>query len=216
MTIGPQTATIYVVDDDPAVRQSLAELVQSPGFVCKTFASAEEFLAHHHHEEGVGCVVTDYCMPGMNGTELQTALAKRNSKLPVIVVSGFADVPVAVRAMQHGAITLLQKPFNRNELLAAVETALQVAARRAGEAAAESEIAAQLARLTAEETAVMELLLAGHPNKAIARELDLGLRTVERRRQQVLEKMGVGSLPELACLIAPLRKSPARQAGCPI
>ena len=203
-------ATVYVVDDDPAGRESLCDLLHSQGLECAAFASAEDFL-EQHDDTRLGCVVTDYKMPGMNGAELQAALAARRSRLPVIVVSGFADVPVAVRAMQQGAITLLQKPCDRAELLAAVEAALAVAAQRAQRHADEDEVAARLATLSEDEQQVMQLLVEGRPNKLIAKELDLGLRTVERRRQQVLEKMGVGSLPELASLIARYRHPAMRK-----
>jgi FixJ family two-component response regulator len=199
---------VFVVDDDPAGREALCELLRSQGRTCETFASAHEFLSRYDRAR-CGCVITDYKMPGMNGIELQADLAQRGSNLPVIVVSGFADVPVAVRAMQRGAVTLLQKPYDRDELLAAVDTALGLAVQRWQKIARDSQVATRLAALSPDEHRVMQMLVDGRPNKAIARELDIGLRTVERRRQQILEKVGVGSLPELAALIASHAKAEA-------
>jgi FixJ family two-component response regulator len=195
------SVTIFVVDDDPAGRESLCDLLRSQGRVCEAYESAQEFVAQFDRDR-CGCIVTDYRMPGMNGIELQAALAERGSRLPVIVVSGFADVPVAVRAMQSGAVTLLQKPYDREELLASVDAAAQLAVSRWQHDADSRQIAARLASLSPDEQQVMQMLVAGKPNKTVARELDIGLRTVERRRQQILEKVGVGSLPELAALFA--------------
>lgn len=203
---------VFVVDDDPAGREALCELLRSQGRNCEAFSSASEFLERYDSTR-CGCVITDYKMPGMNGIELQSALGDRGSNLPVIVVSGFADVPVAVRAMQRGAVTLLQKPYDRDELLAAVDAALALAVQRWRKDARDSEVAARLAALTPDERQVMQMLVDGKPNKMVARELDIGLRTVERRRQQILEKVGVGSLPELAALIASHAKSETSSAN---
>jgi two-component system response regulator DctR len=204
--IRPPKPTIYVVDDDRAGRESLCDLLESQGFVCAPFASAEEFLAGYDEAEE-GCVITDYKMPGMSGVELQAELAERKSLLPVIVVSGFADVPVAVRAMQLGAVTLLQKPLDCGELLAAIDAALALAAERRRSHAQAADLTRRLSQLSSDERSVMDLLLEGRANKAIAKQLDIGLRTVERRRQLILEKMNVNSLPELAALLAGSRRA---------
>jgi len=189
-------STIFVVDDDDAARESVVALVGSKGLRAKGFASAEAFLSAFDPAEK-GCLVVDVRMQGMTGLQLVEHLAARDSKLPVVVITGYADVPMAVRAMQIGAVTFLEKPCHEQELWQAIERALEIEQRQQLERSQQAEVAARIDSLTEEETAVFRMLLAGKVNKRIAVELDFGLRTVEARRSTVMKKMQATSLPDL-------------------
>ncbi len=191
---------VFVVDDDPGARSSVAALIQSHGMKVRPFASAKEFLAAYNPAQ-TGCLVVDVRMAGMTGLELQEELRSRGSTLPVIVITGYADVPMAVRAMRAGAVTFLQKPCADNELWASIETALRWSQRSHQLRAQRNEILARRATLTPPEVQVLEKLMAGKANKVVASELDLGLRTVELRRATVMKKMHADSLAELVRLI---------------
>ncbi|HEX4143499.1 MAG TPA: response regulator [Pirellulales bacterium] len=191
---------VFVVDDDPAARDSVAALVKSKGVQVRVFASGEEFLASL--DPGLfGCVVADVRMTGISGLELQSALNQRNVSLPVIIITGFGDIPTAVRAMKAGASTFLAKPCRAEELWASIQKALRDAAEiheaedRAGRARA------RLATLTPEERQVMRLMLVGKTNKMIATELDFGLRTIELRRANIMRKMEADTFADLVRLI---------------
>ena len=189
-------ATVFVVDDDAAARESVLALVSLKGVRAQGFASAEEFLAHYVPEM-TGCLVVDVRMTGMSGLQLLQQLQVRKSTLPAIVITGYADVPMAVKAMQSGAMTFLEKPCQEQELWQAIQQALDreqslLAARRQ-----QGEIESRLATLTEDEVAVLHKLLEGLPNKRIAVDLDIGLRTVELRRSNIMKKMSANSLPEL-------------------
>jgi FixJ family two-component response regulator len=189
-------ATVFVVDDDAAARESVLALVSLKGVRAQGFASAEEFLAHYTPEM-TGCLVVDVRMTGMSGLQLLQQLQVRKSTLPAIVITGYADVPMAVKAMQSGAMTFLEKPCQEQELWQAIQQALDkeqllLAARRQ-----QGEIESRLATLTEDEVAVLHKLLEGLPNKRIAVDLDIGLRTVELRRSNIMKKMSANSLPEL-------------------
>ena len=188
--------TIFVVDDDDAARESVVALVSSKGLRAKGFANAEAFLSAFDPAVK-GCLVVDVRMQGMTGLQLVEHLAARNHKLPVVVITGYADVPMAVRAMQIGAVTFLEKPCHEQELWQAIERALEIEERHQLERSQQAEVAARIESLTEEETAVFRMLLAGKVNKRIAVELDLGLRTVEARRSTVMKKMQATSLPDL-------------------
>jgi two-component system, LuxR family, response regulator FixJ len=192
--------SIFIVDDDPAARESVAALVGSHGLSTKTFASAADFLAAFEPSSR-GCLVVDVRMTGMNGLELQQELSKRGYQIPVIVITGFADVPTAVRAMRAGAVTFLEKPCSDEELWASIETALQWDTRSQQQRTHRGEVMARRATLTPAELQVLDRLLGGKANKAIAAELDLGLRTVELRRATIMKKMEANSLAELVRLI---------------
>ncbi len=198
---------VFIVDDDPAARESVAALVGSHGMPTKTFASAAEFLAAYSPGQR-GCLVVDVRMTGMNGLELQQELGTRGYTIPVIVITGFADVPTAVRAMRAGAVTFLEKPCADNELWASIQTALQWEARSRQQRSQREEILARRATLTPAEVLVLDRLLAGKANKAIAAELDLGLRTVELRRATIMKKMEANSLAELVRLILSIEGPP--------
>lgn len=188
---------IYVVDDDRAVLSSVHAVLARTGRRVHCLASAEEFFAAAELQRA-GCVVTDVQMPGIGGVELQNRLLAAHSPLAVVVVTGVANVPIAVAMMERGAVTLLEKPYAAADLLSAVERGLAVSAERWRE----QSVARRLAQLTAEERNVLAQLLAGQPNKAIAHTVSMSMRTVDRRRQAVLEKMGVHSVAELAVLLA--------------
>jgi FixJ family two-component response regulator len=206
--------SVFIVDDDPAARESVAALVGSHGLSTKTFASAADFLAAFEPSQR-GCLVLDVRMTGMTGLELQQELAKRGYKIPVIVITGFADVPTAVRAMRAGAVTFLEKPCSDKELWASIETALQWEAQSRQQRSHREEILARRATLTPAEIQVLERLLAGKANKAIAGELDLGLRTVELRRATIMKKMEANSLAELVRLILSIEDPSAPAAPQP-
>jgi two-component system, LuxR family, response regulator FixJ len=197
---------VFIVDDDPAARESVAALVGSHGLPTQTFASAAEFLADFRPSQR-GCLVVDVRMTGMTGLELQQELTARGFQIPVILITGFADVPTAVRAMRAGAVTFLEKPCSDKELWSSIETALQWETRSLQQRTHRGEIAARRATLTPAEIQVLERLLAGKANKTIAAELDLGLRTVELRRATIMKKMEANSLAELVRLILWLEAS---------
>ncbi len=187
---------VFVVDDDPAARNSLAALISSRDLPVKTFASAEEFLDAYQPQERA-CLIADVRMTGMSGLELQEKLAARELNLPVIVITGFADVPTAVRAMKAGAVTFLEKPCSEQEITDAIETALDIERKNNELRARREEIEASLNELDEIEQAVLDKILAGLPNKTIATDLNLGLRTVEFRRARIFQKLHADSLAEL-------------------
>jgi two-component system response regulator FixJ len=191
---------IYVVDDDEAVLLSVKAILSQHGYRVHCFSSAEEFLSAM--PVGVpGCVITDVQMPGMDGVELQQRLNTARGLFSLVVVTGVADVPLAVTMMQRGAVTLLEKPYDHIDLLDAVAKGIAASRRRAESLVNEETVRRRLATLSTEEQQVMEFMLADRPNKAIAHSLDLSMRTVDRRRRAVLDKMNVKSIPELALLM---------------
>jgi two-component system response regulator FixJ len=199
---------IYVVDDDAAVLNSLAALLGAHGFEVQCYSSADDFLRETPMNRR-GCVITDVAMPGMSGVDLVRRLHEQKSPMSVVVVTGVANVPMAVSLMEYGAITLLEKPYDSEQLLKAVNRGLTISGRQCEQWQREQDVQRRLSQLTDEERSVMDRLLADKPNKAISAELHLSLRTVDRRRQAVLEKLGVTSVPELALMLGPLRHSDA-------
>jgi two-component system response regulator FixJ len=189
-------STVYVVDDDPAARESVAALVKSKGLRARTFASAEDFLAAIDRSMR-GCLVVDVRMTGMSGLDLQERLNRDKVPLPVIIITGHATVPTAVQAMRAGATTFLEKPCSDHELWNHIRLALDAEGRAHEEQTHRDEIAARMAKLTPDERTVMDRLVAGRPNKQIASELDLGLRTVELRRANIMKKLHANSLADL-------------------
>lgn len=195
-----QEAIVYVVDDDPAVRDSVSALVNSAGLRVQTFPSAEAFLQEYKPDKP-GCLVTDLRMLGMSGLDLLETLQKSESPLPAILISAYADVPAAVRAMEAGAVTLLEKPCRNDQLVQAIHKALERDAAQRGTRTLQQDIKRRLATLTPEEYEVMQRMVAGKLNKVIANELLISLRTVETRRHKVLEKMKADSLAELVRMV---------------
>jgi two-component system response regulator FixJ len=189
---------VYVIDDDPAMRDSLEFLLDSAGFSVRLFESAQVFLNEVPKLEA-GCVVTDIRMPGIDGMELLRQLnpASGARKLPVIVMTGHGDVPLAVEAMKLGALDFLEKPFEDDRLIGMIETALSQNEGGSKSEALTIEMAARVASLTQRERQVMQGLVSGQPNKVIAREYDISPRTVEVYRANVMTKMKAGNLSEL-------------------
>ncbi len=189
--------TVFVVDDDAALCEALQWLLESDGLRVQTHLSAEAFLAACPREQP-GCLVLDVRMRGMSGLDLQLRLAEYGITLPVIMLSGHGDIPMAVRAVKAGAVDFLEKPVNAEVLLGRVRRALALDAKRRRERRARAELAARLESLTPRERDVLEMVLAGTPNKEIAAELGIGVKTVEAHRKQVMQKMGVRRAVELA------------------
>lgn len=188
--------TVYIVDDDPAIRFAMQALLDSVNIEHEIFASADEFLQDEANHRS-GCLVLDIRMPGLGGLELQDELIARDSTLPVIFITGHGDVPMAVEAMQKGAVDFIQKPFRDQELLDRIREALSTDQQRREERARHAEVASRLERLTNREKEVFDLVVTGKPNKVIAYELDVSQRTVEIHRARVMEKMEARSLADL-------------------
>lgn len=188
--------TIFVVDDDEDVRNSLCALLDSAGLQAEAYDSARAFLAAYVPGRG-GCLIADVRMPDMDGLELQDELSRQGITLPMIVVTGHADVPLAVRAMKSGAIDLIEKPFDSEQLIDTVKRALAEAVGVRQQVAESQAAAARIAGLSLRERQVLELLVAGRSNKVIAFELAISPRTVEIHRAHVMEKMSARSLSEL-------------------
>jgi two-component system, LuxR family, response regulator FixJ len=202
---------VHVVDDDPAVRDSLELLLQSAGISVRVYDSAAALL-NVASQLDAGCVLTDVRMPEIDGLTLQRQLNALNPRLVVVVMTGHADVPIAVQALKAGARDFLEKPFDDERLIGVVKEALAASqqARQASEAA--EWIVARLARLTPREREVLERLVEGQPNKTIAHELGTSPRTVEVQRARVMEKMGAHSLAELLRMVLALERPVANQA----
>ena len=197
----PQSRNVYVIDDDPAMRDSLDFLLGATGFAARLFESAQAFLQELPHLE-VGCVVTDIRMPGIDGIELLRQLRSASSvkKLPVIVMTGHGDIPLAVEAMKLGALDFLEKPFEDERLVKMIETALSQTCVDQKNEAVNDEIAARAASLTPRERQVMHGLVAGQSNKVIAKDYEISPRTVEVYRANVMTKMQASNLSELVRL----------------
>jgi len=191
---------VHVVDDDPGVRESLAFLLQAAGIAVCTYESPTAFLAIAPGLHA-GCVLTDVRMPGMDGLALQRRIGALGSSLSVVVMTGHADVPIAVAALKAGARDFLEKPFQEDRLLSVVRDALQASQRAQEAQEASAGIAARHASLTPREREVLEHLVAGKPNKTIAYDLGTSPRTVEVQRARVMEKMGARSLAELVRMV---------------
>lgn len=199
-------ARVYIIDDDEAVRDSLGVQLEAAGYEVVSFASAIEFLKTAGSVP-LGCVVSDVQMPDMDGLELQKQLTEMQLNFPVVIVTGHADVAIAVRAMKAGAVDFIEKPFNDETLLSAIRIAVDRQARdvhRDGEVAA---IQARLNTLSPREREVLDGLVAGHPNKTIAYDLKISARTVEVHRANLMTKMGAASLSELVRMAFVVRSS---------
>ena len=192
--------TVFVIDDDEAVRTSLRLLLKSVGLPVETFASAQEFL-DQYDEDRAGCLVLDIRMPGISGLELQQHLNERNSIMPIVFITGHGDVPMAVEAMQAGAVDFIQKPFRDQDLIDRINRALDKDRDMRSELRERDEIRRRMAHLTPREREVLDLVTQGKANKVIAGDLNVSQRTVEIHRARVMEKMGAGSLAHLVRMV---------------
>jgi len=204
--------TVFIVDDDTGVRSSLRILLKSVGLTAAALASAQEFLDSYHPAQP-GCLVLDIRMPGMSGLELQQALNMRGAALPVIFISGHADVPMAVEAMRQGAFDFLQKPFRDQELIDRVQRALAWDQSNRDALKEHERIRARLESLTPREREVLDLMTRGKPNKVMAGDLGLSSRTVEIHRAHVMEKMGTSSVAQLVRLMMEVEPRAAARAS---
>jgi len=189
-------ATIFVVDDDEAVRRGLAALLGAKGYAVETFPTAESFLARAAPKPPA-CLLADVRMPGMSGLELQAQLKQRGSKVPVVVITGHGDVAMAVSALKAGAVDFIEKPFDSDAIVAAIEEGVRQSTEAKARVEDRAALAARVSALTPREREVMDLVVAGQPNKLIAFRLKIAIRTVEIHRARVMEKTGARNLSEL-------------------
>ena len=199
--------TVFVVDDDDAVRNSLKLLLKSAGLQAEVFGSAPEFLSKYEQAQP-GCLVLDVRMPGMSGLDLQQELSLRGATIPVIFITGHGDIPMAVEAMQHGAFDFLQKPFRDQDLLDRVQRALTRDAENRARLRHTDRIRERLASLSPREREVLELVTQGKANKMVAGDLGVSQRTVEIHRAHVMQKMEAGSLAELVRMMMAVARQP--------
>lgn len=192
-----RNATVFIVDDDSAVRDSLMLMIEQEGIHVETYPSGEEFLDSFQNAS-LGCAILDIRMPGMDGIQLQQELNRRNIQLPVIFLTGHGDIPMSVKAIKAGAVDFLTKPVTRESLLSSVRTAIMESQRLIRELANGQDAKSRLAELTEREREVMALAIAGAPNKEIARRLGISHRTVEIHKSKIMHKTGATNLLELA------------------
>jgi FixJ family two-component response regulator len=188
--------TVFIVDDDAPLRESLRNLIRSVGLRVELFASAQEFL-QSQQPDTPSCLVLDVRMPGLSGLDLQKQTSEAGLEIPIIFITGHGDVPMTVRAMKAGAVEFLTKPFRDQDLLDAIQQALERSRKAREQQAATKELRQRFGMLTPREREVMERVVAGLLNKQIGAELRTSETTVKIHRHQVMEKMGAGSLPEL-------------------
>jgi FixJ family two-component response regulator len=196
--------TVFIVDDDAAVRDSLVLLLRSVGLAAETYDSARTFLNDYDPERS-GCLVLDVRMPDMSGLELAEMLREREAVLPIIFITGHGDVPMAVKAMQLGAMNFIQKPFRDQELLDLISAALKQDAANRRVMDKQQQVRRCLATLTPRECQVLDMLLEGQINKVIAAGLGVSQRTVEIHRSRIMEKMQTHALAELVRLVLKVR-----------
>lgn len=191
---------VYVVDDDQAVRDSLRWLIESVGLNVKTFSNGQELLENFDEAE-ISCLVLDVRMPGISGLDLQQRLKNMNAKIPVIIVTGHADVPMAIQAMKAGAFDFIEKPYSDQLLLERIQCAIEQDDCFKKQQAVNNEINERIDSLTPREKEVMGLVVGGHSNKSIAKELGVSIKTVEVHRGNLMSKMKAQSLSELVRLV---------------
>ncbi|MEO1596243.1 MAG: response regulator [Pseudomonadota bacterium] len=190
------TATVALVDDDPAVRDAVSFLLETVGIECRSYASADAFLGGHD-PAATSCIVLDIRMPGMSGLELQDELARRGWKAPIVFITGHGEIAMAVRAMRNGAFDFIQKPFKDQELIDSINAALVIARSQRQSLRDVGELREAFETLSPREREVMGLVTEGKPNKVIAFDLGVSQRTVEIHRARVMQKMGARNLAEL-------------------
>jgi RNA polymerase sigma factor (sigma-70 family) len=197
--------TVFIVDDEAEVRDALKLLMDSVGLAAETFASAQEYLDQFDAQRP-GCLVLDIRMPGLSGLELQERLTKEPLHPPIVIITGHGDVPMAVRAVQAGAVDFIEKPFRDQVLLDSVHRAITRDAEQRGEASRLADIEARLQRLTPREREVLDLIMTGMRNKVIAVELGVSQSTVEAHRAKVMEKMEAKTLSDLMRMMLSLTR----------
>ncbi len=202
--MGHSTPLVYVVDDDDAIRDSLMMLLRSIGLAGQSYASATDFLDAYDPKQH-SCLITDIRMPGMSGLDLQRELREHGAPIPIILITGHGDVPMAVEAMKEGALDFIEKPFRDQELLDRVQQALTWDDDHRSKNLEALSIQERLATLTPRESEVMDLVVQGHANKVIAQDLGVSQRTVEIHRARVMEKMNMRSLAALVRAIEKTR-----------
>lgn len=207
MNLTPKKGTVYVVDDDEAVRDSLQWLLEGQDYRVRTFESAEAFLSRYEARE-VACLIADIRMDGMSGMELQERLLERQSPLPIVFITGHGDVPMAVESMKKGALDFIQKPFDEAQLLGLVERMLAKAHETFSVHQQAASREALLAKLTSRETQVLERIVAGRLNKQIADDLGISIKTVEAHRANIMEKLNANTVADL--LKVALAPAPAK------
>lgn len=187
---------VFIVDDDQQVRSALQLLMESVGLKVETYTSAQEYLDHFDSSR-TGCLIIDVRMPGISGLDLQARLAAEKIHPPIIIITGHGDVPMAVRAVQTGAIDFIEKPFNNQSMLDSVHHAIELDARQRGESSRLQEIEANYHTLTPREKEVLQQVIEGKRNKIIAAELNISQSTVEAHRSRVMDKMHAATLSDL-------------------
>jgi FixJ family two-component response regulator len=207
MSLIPKKGTVYVVDDDEAVRDSLQWLLEGKEYRVRCFESGESFLSRYDARE-VACLIVDIRMSGMTGLELQSRLIEIHSPLPLVFITGHGDVPMAVDTMKKGAMDFIQKPFKEDQLVALVERMLEHAKDAFAEHQSAASRGALMARLTLRESQVLERIVAGRLNKQIADDLGISIKTVEAHRANIMEKLNANTVADL--LKIALGQTPAR------
>jgi len=190
---------VFVVDDDADIRDSMRMLLEVAGFKVRSYTSAKHFLVDDHPKHG--CLIADIRMPDMSGLELQEEVVRRHIDLPIIIITGHGDVPLAVQAMKAGAVDFLEKPFNDDLMLASIRRALEIGSRARSRAAESRAAPDLLSALTPRERGVLDKLVQGRSNKLVAHELGISPRTVEIHRAHIMSKMEASSLSDLVRLV---------------
>ncbi len=200
-----ENSIVFVVDDDEAVRQSTAWLIESIGLKVISFSCADDFLKEYNNENG--CIVMDVRMPGMSGLEAQEELTKREIDLPLIFITGHSDVPMAVRTLKRGAFDFIEKPFNDQLLLDAIQKGIKLNSDKVESLSKSETIFNNISSLTPRENQVMARVTEGKPNKVIAHELNVSIKTVEVHRARMMEKMAANSVAELVKMTIDIENS---------